>query len=243
MSGRAAGRHAPRQDDGNHDESFLKQPVAPGLPEVDPDSFEGHKLGMSKRVQGAPSPIPGGKDHIINPQTFRQRPEAPAPSDFTDQPDQNAHGVPPSTHTGATRAQIMRGKLAAKRGDDQYYTEPSTPVRPIPVVVVESLADAAVYRAAVPRLLKAPAAADPFPICGLDPDRVQVLLLNEDPANGVRFATTPADLAGGGGGLLPAGMSSYLRLPTQDHLYGYSPTGSAVTISVIQVFEHKGTGL
>jgi hypothetical protein len=237
VSGRAAGRHAPRQDDGNHDEGFLKKP------QVDPDSPEGHKLGMSKRVQGAPSPIPGGKDHILNPPTFRQKPEAPSPADFTDQPDQNAHGVPPETHTGATRAQIMRGKIAAKRGDDQYYADPVPRPRPIPVVVVENQDDTSVYRAAVPRLLKASAGADPFPICGLDPDRVQVLLLNEDAANPVRFATTPADLVGGGGALLPANMSSYLRLPTQDHLYGYSDLGSAVTISVIQVFEHKGSGL
>lgn len=235
-SGRARGKHTPRGDDGNQDESYLKQ-------RVDPDSPLGHKLGMSKRVQGAPSPIPGGLDHIQNAPVYRQRPEAPAPADFTDQPDQNAHGVPPSSHTGATRAQIMRGRLAERRGEDQYYTEVPTPVRAIPVYVVENQDKAAVYRAAAPKQLKAPAGADPVPICGKDPDRVQILILNEDSANPVRFAATPADLAGGGGALLPANMSSYLRLVTQDHLYGYSPVGSAITLSVIQVFDQSGSGL
>lgn len=238
-TGRARGKHSARIADGNTDEGFLKN--APAGP-VDPDSPEGHKLGMSKRVQGAPSPIPGGRNHILNAQTFRQRPEAPSPADFTDQPDQNAHGVPPESHNGDTRAQLMRGKRA-RDFPDQFYTEVPTPIRPIPVFVVENQDRGEVYRAAAPRQLKAPAGADPIPLCGRDPDRVQVLLLNEDAANAVRIAQTPADLGSNGGAILPANMSSYLRLTTQDHLYAFSPVGSAMTISIIQVFDHSGSGL
>lgn len=236
--GRASGRkHAPRTDVGNPDEGLLKARA------VDPDSPEGHKLGMSKRVQGAPSPIPGGRDHILNAPTYRQRPEAPAPADFTDQPDQNAHGVPPATHSGTTRAQIMRGKNANQTAD-QYYTEVTAPVRPIPVFVVENRDQGAVYRTAAPRRTTVPAnTADPMPLCGRDPQRVQILLLNEDPANGIRFAQNLSDLNDGGGGLLPAGMGSYLRLTTQDMLYAISATGSAATMSIIQVWDTQGSGI
>lgn len=238
MSGRGAGRkHAARTADGNQDEGFLKARA------VDPDSPEGHKLGMSKRVQGAPSPIPGGRDHLLNAPVFRQRPEAPAPADFPDTPDQNAHGVPPPTHTGATRAQIMRGKNAGRQAE-QYYTPTGAPVRPIPVWVVEQPDRGAVYRTASPRHLTVPDnTQDPIPLCGRDPDRVQIMLLNEDPANGVRFAVTPGDLVDGGGALLPAGMGSYLRMPTQDSIYAISATGTAATISVIQVWDTQGSGL
>lgn len=235
MSGRAKGRHTPRTTDGNQDTGFLKSK------KVDPDSPEGHKLGMSKRVQGAPSPIPGGRNHILNAQTFRQQPEAPAPADFTDQPDQNAHGVAPSSHTGATRAQIMRGKLA-EQFPDTYYAEPVAPVRPIPVYMVESGDKERAFRSASPRHVVVPAnTGDPIILCGRDADRVQVMLLNEDASNAIRFAESPADLTGGGGGLLPAPMGSYLRLPTQDSLYAISATGTAATISVIQVFDQAGS--
>lgn len=239
MSGRAAGRHSARTGEGTGGEDFLKSKT------VDPDSPEGHKLGMSKRVQGYPSPIPGGRDHILNPQTFRQQPEAPAPADFTDLPDQNAHGVPPETHSGTTRGQMMRGKLAERRGPDQYYQDAPTPVRPIPVWVVENQDRAAVFRSSTSRHLTVPAnnASDPIPLCGRDPDRAQLLLLNEDPANAIRFSESPAELLGGAGALLPAGMGSYLRLITQETLYAISATGTAATLSMIQIFDQQGSGL
>lgn len=242
QSGRARGRHTARTGEGNGDELFLKGTRAAAG--VDPDSLEGHKLGISKRVQGAPSPIPGGKDHILNAPTFRQRPEAANPADFPDTPDQNAHGVPPASHNGRTRAQAMRGK-GARDTPDQYYADPPpAPVRPIPVIVVPSERAGVSYRTAAPRRTTVPAnTLDPIVLCGRDPDRVQVLLLNEDPANAVRFAATPADLTGGEGSLLPAGMGSYLRLPTQESLYALSATGTAATVSVIQIWETGGSGL
>lgn len=232
--GRARGKHQARIADGNPDADYLKS-------KVDPDSPEGHKLGLSKRVQGAPSPIPGGRNHILNAQVFRQTPEAPNPADFTDQPYQNAHGVAPTSHNGATRAQLVRGKRAEEM-PDTYYTDVERPVRPIPVYVVEEQTQNQVYRAATAKQMKAPAGADPAPICGRDPERIQVLLLNED-TNAVRIAQTVADLGSNGGAILPASMTSYLRLPSQDHLYAYSPVGSAITLSVIQIFEHHGSGL
>lgn len=240
MTGRAKGKHTARTAQGVQDEAYLKNlPV-----NVDPDSLEGHKLGMSKMVQGAPSPIPGGKDHLINAPVYRQRPEAPAPADFTDQPDQNAHGVPPTSHNGATRGQIVRGRQAEQQGDDQYYAATRPQPRPVPVFVVENQDKTPVYRTASPRKVVVPInTADPIPLCGRDPDRVEVMLLNEDPSNGVRFAVRPSDLDNAGGSLLPPAMGNYLKLKTQDSLYAVSNTGTAATVSVIQVFDTSGTEL
>lgn len=235
--GRARGKHVARTGDGDASPDFFKrQPV-------DPDSPEGHKLGMSKRVQGAPSPIPGGKDHILNAPVYRQKPEAPNPADFTNDADQNAHGVPPATHTGVTRAQMMRGKLAEQM-PDTYYSEARTPIRPVPVFIVENNDKGLVYRTAATRKVVVPInTGDPIQLCGRDPERTQILLLNEDATNGVRFAQAPGDLDNGGGALLPPAMGNYLRLITQDHLYAVGNTGTAATISIIQVFDTQGSGL
>lgn len=254
-TGRARGRHTPRTEAGNLDEQLL-HPTAEALlagdEDVDPDSLEGHKLGMSKRVQGYPSPIPGGKDHILNAETMRQRPEAPNPVDFPDSDGLNAHGVPPSSHHGFTRAQIMRGK-AANEQPDTYYTEQAKAIRPIPVFVVESERKAKSWRATSFRSTVVPAnTSDPRQLAGIDPDRVEVLLLNEDATNAVRLSSEPGGLVSAAdpneppeatGALLPAGMTSYLRLRTQEAIWAISATGTAPTISVIQVFDRNGSGL
>jgi hypothetical protein len=234
-TGRAAGRHNPRMGEGSDQ-------ITQG---VDPDSPEGREYGMSKRVQGAPSPIPGGKDHISNAQSFRHKVPAPAPADFTDLPVDNVHGVPPGTHNGYSRAQLMRGKLAGKKGPDQYYTEQSPAPRPVPVYVVENADKTPVFRSAAPRNIQIPlSGTQPVQICGTDPDRVQLMLLNESSTTGIRIGYTYNDVQSGGGALLPAGSSSYTRILTQDTLYAISTSSStAPTLSLINVYDQGGTGL
>lgn len=233
-TGRARGRHAPRMGAGGQ------------LPTqgVDPESPIGREEGVSDRVQGTPSPIPGGKDHIGNAITFRQTVPASAPDQFTDLPVDNLHGVAPGSHTGLSRAQIVRGELAARKGADQYYTPQPPPARPIPVYVVENADKTPVYRTVSPRNVPVPAlGATPVTLCGRDPKRVQVLLLNES-ATTVRIGQNYTDVLNGGGALLPAAMGSYLRLPTQDTLYAVTTnTGSAATLSIMQVFDTEGSGL
>lgn len=233
-TGRVAGKHAPRMGEGSDQ-------TTQG---VDPDSPEGREYGMSKRVQGAPSPIPGGKEHISNAQSFRHKVPAPAPADFTDLPVDNVHGVPPGTHNGYSRAQLMRGKLAGKQGPDQYYTEQPTTPRPVPVYVVENADKTPVFRSAAPRSFTLPPAGSaPTMLCGRDPDRVEILLLNESTTDNIRFGYTYNDVQNGGGALLPYSSNSYLRLRTQDTLYAVSADSGTPTISVIQVYDQSGTGM
>lgn len=233
MSARARGKHAPRMGEGS-------EQITQG---VDPDSPTGREYGMSSRVQGAPSPIPGGKDHISNAIAFRHKVPAPAPADFTDLPVDNLHGVPPGTGNEYSRAQLVRGKLANKSGPDQYYTPLPDPVRPIPVFVVENIDKGPVYRSASPRNVPIPVTGQqPVTLCGRDPKREEVLLLNES-ATTLRFGQNYNDVANGNGALLPASMGSYLRLKTQDTLYAVSTSSTAATLSIIQVFDTEGTGL
>jgi hypothetical protein len=74
-------------------------------------------------------------------------------------------------------------------------------------------------------------------LCGRDPNRVDIRLLNESTSSDIRFATRPADLATGGGALLPWPSNSYLHLATQDELYAISADTGSPKISVIQTFE------
>jgi hypothetical protein len=233
VTGRAKGKHNPRMGEG-------ADRTTQG---VSPDSPIGRELGISDRVQGSPSPIPGGKNHIQNAQSFQQRVPAPAPADFTDQPVDNAHGVYDGTHLGFSRAQLTQGRLASRQVPDQYYTPTAAPPRPIPVYVVETEDRSPTYRSAAPRNIPVPVVTSaPVPICGRDPKRVELLLLNES-ATTLRIGQTYTDVNSGGGALLPASMGGYLRLRTQDTLYAISTSSTAATLSVIQVFDTEGTGL
>jgi hypothetical protein len=237
-TGRARGKHdsPPRMGEGSDQISG---------DQVSPDSPLGREYGMSTRVQGAPSPIPGGKTHIVSPQTFQQKPAAPNPSDFTDLPVDNVHGVPPTSHNGYTRAQLTQGKLANRKPADQYYEAPRKPVIPIPVRIVETQNDI-VFRSAAPYNLVLNPQGTPSGetrICGRDPKRHHVMILNESSAHNFRIAQRPTDLNNHGGALIPWPSNSYVKIYTQDELYAISDDTGSPQVSIIQVFDQPGTGL
>ena len=97
-----------------------------------------------------------------------------------------------------------------------------------------------VFLSSSPRHLTVAAStgADPTRLCGRNPRRNRIGLLNEDTATNARFAQRPSDLVNGGGALLPWPNSAYLWLETQDELYAQS-TGAAVIVSVIEEFEQE----
>lgn len=220
--GRGSGRHTPQRP--------------PVVVEIDPDSPEGRQLGMSKRTQGVPSPIPGGRNHISNAPVIRQ--EVPIEEPGPEITDLNAHGVPHGTATTRERAEVERGPNTVHTNPPEHRPKVERP-EPIPVRVVED-GNGNTYRSAAPHHVTAPAAgSDPILLCGRDAARVRVLLLNENASGSshIRFAQRPSDLNAGGGSLLKAGANSYLALQTQDQLYGVSNDGTAATISIIQEFD------
>jgi hypothetical protein len=212
----------------------------PEIPHVDPDSPKGHQLGMSVRTQGVPSPIPGGKEHIQNAPTFRQKvPVADSKPEIT---DLNAHGVPPGSATSRERAEIMRGPNSVHQRNAQPPPARRERPAPIPVNIVQDDRPQ-VIRAAFPHTFIVPAntGADAVRICGRDPSRKYVMILNESTAHNIRIGQRVADLNNGGGALIPWPGNSYVRIDTQDELYALSADSSSAQVSVIQVAE-RGMG-
>lgn len=210
----------------------------PVVVEIDPDSPEGKQLGMSRRMQGVPSVIPGGRNHISNAPVIRQEvPESAAGPEIT---DQNAHGVPHGSATTRERAEVERGPNSIHQDPPQTHAKEQRPA-PIPVRIVEDHNGAA-FRSAAPHHITVPAnSGEPVRLCGRDDTRSRILLLNEGAAgtSNVRIAQRIADLNLGGGSLLSAAMTSYLALTTQDDLYALSNDGTAQTVSIIQEFEQN----
>lgn len=215
MSGRARGKHTPRQ------------PIAP-------DTSEGDGIGASVRMQGTPSPIPGGRVHVENAEVIRQRTTVPdSPAEIK---DLNAHGVDPGTHTARERAETMRGPNGVKPMIPQYE-EPEVQQVPVPVRIVQSKRPA-VLRTSSQRSFTLPAAGnEPARVAGQDFQRVRLLLLNESSSSDIRVATNIRDLNNGGGALLPWPSNSYLTLHTQDEMYAISADTGTPKISIVQEFE------
>lgn len=206
------------------------------VPDSWPATGEEADIGYSnRRAQGEPSPIPGGRDHIVNAPAHRQNVPIGAP-----RPEirgENAHGVMPGTHTTRERADVMRGING--KTPVLHTVAPVEPIAPVPVYLVEAGGGEQVLRSAAPHAVTLPTnAGEPVRLCGRDLRRVAVLLMNEDDTNGARFAQRPSDLTNGGGGLLHKAMTSYQRIHTQDELWGICDNGTGTPkVSIVQEFE------
>lgn len=216
-TGRAKGKHTPRQD------------------AIQPNTPAGDGIGASDRMQGTPSPIPGGKVHITNAPAMRQRVEIP--DSRPEIKDLNAHGVTPGTHTARDRADAMRGPNTPDQPHiPAYHASPVEPV-PVPVRVVQDRTSTVVRFAAPHSFTLQASTGEPVRLCGQDPNRVDILILNESTSSDIRFATRQAELTAGGGALLPWPGNSYLRLGTQDELWAISADAGTPRVSIIQEFE------
>lgn len=190
-------------------------------------------VGGSTRTQGVPSAIPGGRPHLTNAPAVRH--PVPTPDSKPEIRGVNAHGVLPDSHTTRERAEFMRGP-----NDLQplvpHYQHHQVPEPPVAVRVVQE-APATLRTAAPHHVTLQASTGDPVRLCGVDRNRVMVLLLNESQSSDARFAHLYGDLTNGGGALLPWPMNSYLKLPTQDELWAISADTGTPTVSVIQVYD------
>lgn len=230
--GRAEGRHgAPRQG----------TPPPQDVPGDDPRiSAEDRQIGASSRMQGYPSPIPGGKVHITNAPSVRTTP--PIPDARPEYHDANAHGVDPGSATTRDRAEVMRGPNTVHKDAPKPPKSGHVPDRPVPVPVyiVEEGSTEETFRTNAPRHITLNASTgEPLQLVGRDRNRSRVLLLNESASSDIRFAQAPSDLTGGGGALLPWPSNSYLTLYTQDTLYAISADSGTPKISVISEHDQQ----
>lgn len=190
-------------------------------------------IGASTRTQGVPSAIPGGRPHLTNAATVHQRPAVPDAK--PEVRGVNAHGVMPGTYTTRERAEFMRGPNDLKPLVPHYRNpEPHEPV--VPVRIVEQ-ASTSIRTATAYHITLNAAGGQALRLCGVDPKRVELRLLNESQSSDIRFGYDEGSLAGGQGGLLPWPQNSYLTLPTQDELWAISADTGTPTISIVQVYE------
>jgi len=206
---------------------------------TDPEAATGEQaqIGASRRTQGVPSPIPGGRPHLSNAPAVRQ--QVPTPITRPEVYGVNAHGVEPGSHTNRERAAAERGAPEPMVSLD--YAQPGDPVAPVPVYLVETGGGGQVLRSSSARsLLLSAAGGEAVLLCGVDPRRVEVLVLNESTSSDIRFGSTKADTETGTVALLPWPGNSYLKLKTQDELWAISADSGTPKISVIQVFEVAG---
>lgn len=179
--------------------------------------------------------IPGGETHLVNRQVIRQ--DVPAPEPLAKFRGDMAHGVPP--HEFTDRAD----RDDARRPAAPSYAE-LPPARPaIPVVIVEEAGGSRALRSAAPRAITVNASTgEAVRLCGKDPARRNLLLLNESASHDVRIGQRPGDVGNGAGALLAQGATSYLRLETQDEIWAVSADSGTPAVSVIEEFELPGRG-
>lgn len=211
-----------------------------GFTDPGPDSPEGREIGESARQDPAGAPINSQTGNIVNRETVRQEVHTGEPMDQFR--GVMAHGVPHEEDTTAERAQAQRGGPNVRRIRAPQPEKPRDLPPAVPVYIVEQAGGPSSYRSAYPRHITVPAntGADPVRICGRNPARVRIGLLNEDTATNIRFAQRPSDLNNGGGALLPWPVSTYQWYETQDELYAVTVSATlTVVMSVIEEFDQE----
>jgi hypothetical protein len=184
---------------------------------------------------GEPREIPGGLKHLGNPPVVH----GPVPVPASEYPFSNAilaHGVEPEGHMHERDPRLTGGQSGRVE-----YDEPAKVLQtPVLVEVVEKPWRHRPQAVCDTRRVTAPAAgSEPAMICGANPARSLVQLLNEDTSHQVRFGQLRDLLYDAentvitGGARLPAGASSYTVFRSQDELYVTSETSSTAVISVI----------
>jgi hypothetical protein len=213
----------------------------PRAPEVTPDSGEGREIGLSARQDPSGSPIPGLTGNIANYETVRR--PVPAGESLEEFRGMMAHGVPPGEETTEERARMERDGTLAQHNPPalpEHYV-PAVKPAAVPVYITTRRGGPESYLTASPRSITVPSNnSDPVRVCGRNPKRNRVLLLNEDTATNIRFALRPSDLTNGGGALLPWPTNSYLVLETQDELFASTVSATlSVIMSVIEEFDQE----
>ena len=183
---------------------------------------------LDSREFGVPeADLPGGKVHLVNPETIPERTAAPPerPADY-----HKYHGVPSDNGEYDTPSSELGGK--------EHRPGPLPKLSDaVPVYIVESAEGNVRRETAMDSVLvsgTALGAVDPVRLCNRDDNRVEIHLLNEDAANNVRIGSY-TELSELRGAMLPAVTNSYLKLPTQDELFAI-PAVAGTTAKVSMIF-------
>lgn len=204
---------------------------------------EGRELTEGERREagiGETRDIPGGLNHLGQAEVVPQK--VPVPDqEWPFYRSDLAHGVPPDEAGHHDRVPFTRPP--GGQSGHAKLEELVPPPMPVPVYIVEEGGGPDSMRSASPRSLTCPAstAAEPARVCGANPNRIEIQLLNEDTSTDIRFAATLGALVAGTGALLPWPSNSYITVKTQDELFAIGASGSGTPrLSIIEVFQSEG---
>lgn len=199
----------------------------------DPESDEGKNIGQAEH------PLPGGQNHLINQPVARGQefPKVVAPY----YSGMMAHGVATIPPDQGGKVYPEGGRIAPN-SEERHKIEAtkSAPIpekaEELPPVLVKVVSDAAPGHALLTLYTnRVPVGQiDAVPLCVRDDKRTNVYLLNEDPANDIRFSTEFTQVSVGNGSILPHAGTGYLRLKCQERIYALAVAGTLpVYVSVI----------
>lgn len=206
---------------------YRRNDVNPDTPAPDP-----------RAVAPAPVPLPGGRVNITRHAEEHQTPDIGPPVPYFR--GIMAHGVASRPHHPQAAKAGRAASQATKAAD---LPEPPAAELPVPVYIVplaggnRPLKKASAIRVPVPA-----AGAQPVPLCGRDLHRTRVQLLNES-ATVIRLVDGPTAQVtpGGNGAALPASMTGYLPIDTQEAIYAIADSGAATLyVSVISEYTVPG---
>jgi hypothetical protein len=235
-------RHRPRRGGGDSD------PLIAG----DSGTYAGPQGGalpgpyetgdLESREFGVPqADIPGGKQHIVNAPTH---PVRPGPEDVEVRPADlhKFHGVEPhDLGQYVTPPDATQDQDAPKPEPEPQITDA------VPVYIVESPESKVIRKNILFNINVGNSTTRPVRICGTDPNRVEIQVLNEDSATDIRICETEAGLQlasaqgtgpAGDGALIWHGTNSYTRIRGQGELYALTTSATAsARLSVIIITE------
>jgi hypothetical protein len=153
-----------------------------------------------------------------------------------------AHGVENTPHFGGRIAPEDTDRTAYEASDEALPEDPDFPLTPIPVVIVAGHEGMHPDELAEFKRISVPAAgADPVTLIKADPSRTRVQVLNES-ATAVRFNSRPVTqptVAPGDGALIPASMTSYLKINAQSEIWATCEPGTSSPASISIILEYS----
>jgi hypothetical protein len=233
-------RHRPRRGGGDSD------PLIAG----DTGTYAGQQGGelpgpyetgdLESREFGVPqADIPGGKQHIVNRPTHSYR---PGPDQVEVRPADlhKFHGVEPHDLGGYVTPPDATQDTDAPRPEPEPQISDA-----VPVYIVESPESKVTRKNIAFNINVGNATTRPVRICGNDPNRVEIMLLNESNTD-IRISDTEAGLqnaaaAGAGdGALISHSTTSYTTIKGQSELYALTTSNSnGGALSVIIITEGR----
>lgn len=185
-------------------------------------------------IPAYPEPLPGGHAYrgkeVVTPERVAVPPDKPYYSAGM------AHGVvSPEHHNGRISPPHNERHMLETEDETPPHLGPYK-LEPIPVYITEPGAGVHPLKQASFRQVTVKKGGDPQPIVERNPGRSAVLLLNETATGGVRLLNGPNP---SNGALLPAAMTSYREIETQDQVWAVtdpSATGDQV-VSIIEEYK------